>query len=104
MDRLDTEADNRRDPTEIPTVTDDPKDDYLVALYRDNNADLLVSGDSDLLDLTAADVTVVTPAELLDQVSTEQSISLGQTRPRPPSGSAAPVRYLALRRWTAACA
>lgn len=49
VDRLDTEADRRPDPTEIPAVTDDPKDDYLVALYRDNSADLLVSGDSDLL-------------------------------------------------------
>lgn len=68
VDRLDTEADNRPDPTEIPAVTDDPKDDYLVALYPDNDADLLVSGDNDLLDLTAADVTVITPAELLDQV------------------------------------
>lgn len=68
VDRLDTEADTRPDPTDIPAVTDDPKDDYLVALYRDNSADLLVSGDSDLLDLTAADVTVVTPAELLNQV------------------------------------
>lgn len=68
VDRLGTEAENRPDPTEIPAVTDDPKDDYLVALFRDNNADLLVSGDSDLLDLTAADLTVVTPAELLDRL------------------------------------
>lgn len=65
VDLLDTEAEIRPDPTEIPPVTADPKDDYLVALFRDNDADLLVSGDSDLLDLTANDLTVVTPAELL---------------------------------------
>lgn len=49
-------------------MTADPKDDYLVALYRDCNADLLVSGDSDLVDLDADDVTVLAPRELLDRL------------------------------------
>ena len=63
--RLEHEAERRADPTEVPAVTSDPKDDYLVALYRDCGADLLVSGDSDLLALDAEDVVVLTPGELL---------------------------------------
>jgi len=48
------------------STTGDPKDDYLVALYRSCQADLLVSGDYDLLDLAADDVTVHTPGELME--------------------------------------
>lgn len=46
----------------------DPKDDSLVALYRDCDAYVLVSGDSDLTDLDADDITVLTPRELLDRI------------------------------------
>jgi hypothetical protein len=56
------------DPVEVPPTTGDPKDDYLVALHRNCQADLLVSGDSDLLDLAADDVTVLTPGALLDRL------------------------------------
>lgn len=63
--RLEHEAERWADPTNVPAVTSDPKDDYLVALYRDCGADLLVSGDSDLLELDAEDVVVLTPGELL---------------------------------------
>jgi uncharacterized protein len=63
--RIEEEAERWADPTDVPGVTGDPKDDYLVALYRDCNADLLVSGDSDLLDLEAEDVDVLTPGALL---------------------------------------
>ena len=66
--RLESEGERCADPTDIPAVTDDPKDDYLVALYRDCDADLLVSGDSDLLDLDAEDVSVLTPGDLLAQL------------------------------------
>jgi uncharacterized protein len=66
--RLETEGERWADPTDIPAVTGDPKDDYLVALYRDCDADLLVSGDPDLLDLEADHVSVVTPGELLAQL------------------------------------
>lgn len=66
VDRLEAEA--WPDPVEVPPVTADPKDDYLVALYRNADADLLVSGDSDLLELGAADVTVLTPGELLGRL------------------------------------
>ena len=68
MTRLEDEALSWSDPTDLPAVTGDPKDDYLVALYRDCNADLLVSGDSDLRDLAEDDVTVVTPRILLDRL------------------------------------
>jgi putative PIN family toxin of toxin-antitoxin system len=53
------------DPGEQPSVTRDPKDDYLVALARAAGADFIVSGDRDLLE---ADVrpAVLTPRELLE--------------------------------------
>ena len=63
--RLEREAEQWADPADVPAMTGDPKDDYLVALYLDCDADLLVSGDSDLLDLEAEDVDVLTPGDLL---------------------------------------
>lgn len=45
--RVESEAEPWDDPVDVPAVTADPKGDYLVALYRNCNADLLVSGDSD---------------------------------------------------------
>jgi len=66
--RLESEAERWEDPRDVPAVTDDPKDDYLVAFYRDCDADLLISGDADLVDLDAADVNVLTPRQLLDRV------------------------------------
>lgn len=66
--RLENEAESWNDPSDVPAVTADPKDDYLVALYRDCDADLLVSGDPDLVDLDVGDVAVLTPRELLDRL------------------------------------
>ena len=68
VDRLDAEAEPWPDPNEVPPVTGDPKDDYLVALYRESGAELRVSGDSDLRELDADDVSVITPGELLDRL------------------------------------
>lgn len=68
IDRLDAEAEPWPDPTQVLPVTGDPKDDYLVALYRDSEADLLVSGDTDLLTVDAVDVTVIAPGELLERL------------------------------------
>lgn len=68
VDRLEAEGEPWPDPAEVPPVTGDPKDDYLVALHRNAGAEVLVSGDSDLLELDADDVTVVTPGELLDRL------------------------------------
>jgi uncharacterized protein len=68
VDLLEREAEQWVDPVEVAPTTGDPKDDYLVALHRNCQADLLVSGDSDLLDLAADDVTVLTPGALLDRL------------------------------------
>lgn len=62
--RIELEAEAWRDPVEIPASTPDPKDDYLVALYRDADADALITGDADFAGL-ADELVVMTPAELL---------------------------------------
>ena len=36
------------DPASVPAVTRDPKDDYLVALAREQEVDFIVTGDKDL--------------------------------------------------------
>lgn len=38
-------------PEEVPSIVRDPKDDYLIACALAGSADLIVSGDRDLLDL-----------------------------------------------------
>ena len=56
------------DAEDIPTVTRDPDDDYLIALLRTSGADVLVSGDRDLLDLELADVEVLAPREFVERL------------------------------------
>lgn len=68
VDRLGREAESWADPVDVPSATGDPKDDYLVALHRGCQADLMVSGDSDLLKLAATDVVVLRPGELLERL------------------------------------
>lgn len=51
LDRLPSFAFATNDPEEVPSHTEDPKDDYLVALALAAGADLVVSGDRHLLDL-----------------------------------------------------
>ena len=68
VDLIEREAESWVDPVEVPTVTADPKDDYLVALHRSCQADLLVSRDSDLLGLAAEDVIVLTPGALMERL------------------------------------
>ena len=67
LERLEQEAESRRDPVDIPQSTPDPKDDYLVALYREADADALVTGDADFAGL-AGELAVMTPAEMLDRL------------------------------------
>jgi len=55
------------DPSPPQAVTRDPKDDYLVALARAAEADVIVSGDRHLLELDIRP-PVLTPRELLDLV------------------------------------
>jgi len=58
------------DPTEIPAVSRDLDDDYLVALATRENAAFIVSGDRDLLELDHPGITVLRPADALKQLST----------------------------------
>jgi len=50
-------------------VTRDRKDDYLVALGRQENVDAIVSGDRDLLDAGLEEAPVWTPRELADRLA-----------------------------------
>lgn len=68
VDRIDRESESWPDLGDISPVTDDPKDDYLVALLRESAADLIVSGDLDLISLAIDDVTVLATSELLEQL------------------------------------
>jgi uncharacterized protein len=65
LDLLRNEATLVDDPDEIPSVTPDPDDDYLVALAKREQVDALVSGDSDLADIHDPQRPVLTPAHAL---------------------------------------
>ena len=54
---------NADDPEEVPSVCRDPNDDYLFALAEEQ-ADVLVSGDNDVLDVENPSVRVLSPAGL----------------------------------------
>lgn len=54
------------DPPGDEQITRDPKDDYLVRLTRASGADVLVSGDRDLLDAGLADIAVLTPRDFIE--------------------------------------
>ncbi len=56
------------DPPGDEEITRDPKDHYLVRLARGSNADVLVSGDRDLLEAELHDVTVLTPRAFVDAI------------------------------------
>jgi uncharacterized protein len=57
-------AEYASDPTDEPTTqTRDPDDDYLLALARSAQVDVLVSGDRDLTDLADTEPPIETPAE-----------------------------------------
>ena len=66
IDGLAADAAIVADPPQLPGVSPDPDDDYLVALARAASADYLVSGDRHLLDLTDPDPPVRTPRQFLD--------------------------------------
>jgi putative PIN family toxin of toxin-antitoxin system len=68
VDALAAEAVLVPDPREVPAVTDDPDDDYLVALAVAARADLIVSGDSHLTGLADPAVPVVTPRAFLERL------------------------------------
>jgi putative PIN family toxin of toxin-antitoxin system len=60
------------DPPSPAPHTPDPDDDYLVALALAADVDVLISGDTDLTDLTDCEIPVQTPRDFLDRIS-EQS-------------------------------
>ena len=56
------------DPGDPETVSEDPGDDYLVALARAGRAHVLVSGDPHLTSLQLPGLRVATPREFLDRL------------------------------------
>jgi uncharacterized protein len=55
--------------TPIPAVTRDPKDDYLLAYALVGEADLLVTGDEDLLTIKQVEQTkIITPRQFISIV------------------------------------
>ena len=56
------------DPEARPGVLRDPVDEYLVGLAVEANADLIVSGDRDLLDASVP-MAVVSPRALLERLA-----------------------------------
>lgn len=55
----------------IPKVTRDPKDDYLLAYALVGEADYLITGDKDLLELQGqiAGLDILTPAQFIDALA-----------------------------------
>jgi putative PIN family toxin of toxin-antitoxin system len=53
------------DPARPERVSRDPGDDYLIALARSASADVLVTGDNDLLVLEVPDLAIVSPRGFL---------------------------------------
>jgi putative PIN family toxin of toxin-antitoxin system len=56
------------DPPDPPPISPDRDDDYLIALARAARADVLVTGDSDLLGLEDPEPPVLTPREFADRL------------------------------------
>lgn len=52
---------------DVPRVTRDPDDDYLVALALANQVDVLVSGDRDLLEADIKGLRVRSPRQFVDE-------------------------------------
>jgi putative PIN family toxin of toxin-antitoxin system len=62
--------------TEIPAVTRDPKDDYLLAYALVGQADYLVTGDKDLLVLGQVEKTrIVTARDFAEVIKSAPSLS-----------------------------
>jgi putative PIN family toxin of toxin-antitoxin system len=54
------------DPADVPSVSRDPNDDYLFALALQADADVVVSGDGDITEVTTPPVRVMTPRAFLE--------------------------------------
>lgn len=58
------------DPDDVPHLSPDPDDDYLIALARAAHADAIVSGDGHLLGLNDLVPTVLTPRRFVQRFLT----------------------------------
>lgn len=56
------------DPGDIPAVSPDPDDDFILALAHESGAQVVVSGDEHLLGLTDAGIRILSPAVFADLV------------------------------------
>lgn len=63
VDAIKTLVDLVDDPVQVSAQTRDHIDDYLIALARGHNIDVIVSGDHDLLEWDEQDPPVVAPAQ-----------------------------------------
>ena len=61
-------AEMHQDPQAHPGALRDPADEYLVGLAVEANADLIVSGDRDLLDASIP-MAVISPRALLERLA-----------------------------------
>lgn len=59
------------DSAEIPVVSRDPDDDYLIALAVEHRAERIVTGDADLLDVVDPPVPVIGLRAFLDLLANE---------------------------------
>lgn len=67
------EAIELAEPVELPRVVRDPDDDHVLACALTARADLIVTGDSDLLTLrNYQDIPILTPAEALRRLTAQQ--------------------------------
>lgn len=65
-------ADIHTDPPVGGAYTDDPDDDYLIALAQSTTADYLIASDKHLLSLANAEVSVLSPREFLETLHRTQ--------------------------------
>lgn len=60
------------DPAEVPALSRDPEDDYLLALAGEHRAELIVTGDADLLDIGGPPVPVIGLRAFLELLARER--------------------------------
>lgn len=69
IDKVTATADVQPDPEPGPTLTRDPADDYVIYLARGHDADLIVSGDADLLEWRGQSPPVMAPADFEERLN-----------------------------------
>lgn len=61
------------EPDPEPGATDDPKDDYLVALARAHDVDAIVAGDRHLLEIASDELSVWNPRAAVERIESTRS-------------------------------